>query len=58
MHLRDVHEVYRNEDSVGAAIRQTGLNRSELFVTTKWSGLTSIRDAVESSLAQVGEELK
>ena len=45
--------VYRNEDSVGAAIRQAGLSRSELFVTTKWSGLTSVRDAIDSSLAQV-----
>ncbi|KAH9936088.1 Aldo/keto reductase [Fomitopsis serialis] len=49
----DTAQFYRNEDSVGAAIRQTGLSRSELFVTTKWSGLTSIRDAVESSLAQL-----
>lgn len=47
-------EDYRNEDSVGAAIRQAGLKRSELFVTTKWSGLTSIRDAIDFSLAQVG----
>ncbi|TFY65387.1 hypothetical protein EVJ58_g1987 [Rhodofomes roseus] len=46
----DTAQFYRNEDSVGAAIRQAGLSRSELFVTTKWSGLTSIRSAIEASL--------
>ncbi|KZT64284.1 Aldo/keto reductase [Daedalea quercina L-15889] len=49
----DTAQYYRNEDSVGAAIRQTGLDRSQLFVTTKWSGLTSIRDAIEGSLTQL-----
>ena len=31
----DTASAYRNEKSVGQAIRQSGINREELFVTTK-----------------------
>ena len=30
--------VYLNEDSVGAAIRESGLKRNELYITTKFGG--------------------
>ncbi|OBZ71627.1 NADPH-dependent conjugated polyketone reductase C1 [Grifola frondosa] len=42
----DTAQWYANEDSVGKAIRESALERSELFITTKWSGLTSIPDAL------------
>ena len=45
--------VYANEDSVGAAIRGSGLSRSELFITTKFSGISSIEDAIQNSLSKV-----
>ena len=51
-----ISTVYRNEESVGIAIRQSGLSRSEIFVTTKWSGAdTDIQRSLETSLAKVGE---
>ena len=31
----DTAQLYGNEESVGKGIRESGLNRSELFVTTK-----------------------
>ena len=30
--------MYQNEDSVGAAIRESGLKRNELYITTKFGG--------------------
>ena len=29
---------YRNEEEVGQAIRESGLSRKEVWITTKWSG--------------------
>ncbi|OBZ71476.1 NAD/NADP-dependent indole-3-acetaldehyde reductase [Grifola frondosa] len=46
----DTAQWYANEDSIGKAIRETALERSELFVTTKWSGRTSIPGGVRDSL--------
>ncbi|KAL9711306.1 hypothetical protein Ac2012v2_005846 [Leucoagaricus gongylophorus] len=51
----DTAQFYRNEESVGIAIRQSGLSRSEIFVTTKWSGAdTDIQRSLETSLAKLG----
>ena len=44
---------YRTEDSVGRALHETAVDRSELYITTKWSGLTSIPEAIQNSLTQV-----
>lgn len=33
--LIDTASVYGNEESVGAAIRESGISREELFITTK-----------------------
>ncbi|EED79448.1 predicted protein [Postia placenta Mad-698-R] len=33
----DTAQFYANEESVAAAIRETGLDRSDVFITTKWS---------------------
>ncbi|PCH40290.1 Aldo/keto reductase [Wolfiporia cocos MD-104 SS10] len=49
----DTAQFYANEDSVGTAIRQSGLNRSDLFITTKWSGLASVRESIEASLSKL-----
>jgi len=34
----DTAQTYRNEEEVGQAIKELGLARNELWVTTKWSG--------------------
>lgn len=44
---------YQTEDSVGRAIRESALDRSDLYITTKWSGSTSIPEAIKNSLEQV-----
>ncbi|KAI0712038.1 Aldo/keto reductase [Earliella scabrosa] len=50
----DSAQWYRTEDSVGRAIRESGLDRSDLYLTTKWSGVTSIPEAINHSLDQLG----
>ncbi|KAI0770185.1 Aldo/keto reductase [Fomes fomentarius] len=49
----DSAQWYQTEDSVGRAIRESALDRSDLYITTKWSGLTSIPEAIKNSLEQV-----
>ena len=51
----DTAQLYRNERSVGAAIRRSGISREEIFVTTKW--LPTVRNAgpaLEQSLERLG----
>jgi diketogulonate reductase-like aldo/keto reductase len=43
---------YRNEAAVGRAIRESGLSREHLYITTKWS-LGSVQDAIAKSLSNV-----
>ncbi|TFK88720.1 Aldo/keto reductase [Polyporus arcularius HHB13444] len=50
----DSAQWYQTEDSVGRALRDTAVERSELYITTKWSGLTSIPEAIENSLTNLG----
>ena len=54
----DTAAVYKNEDSVGAAIAATGVPREELFITTKlWNsdqGEGNVRPALEKSLEKLG----
>jgi len=45
----DTAQVYRNEQSVATAIRESGLDRSELFITTKYDG-GSVEDRIRESL--------
>jgi 2,5-diketo-D-gluconate reductase A len=56
--LIDTAENYRNEDAVGQAIRDSGIDRSELFITTKfnrrWHGIDGVRHAYEASLKRLG----
>lgn len=44
--------VYKTEGGVGEAIRESGLKREELFITTKYDG-GDIREAIEGSLKKV-----
>jgi diketogulonate reductase-like aldo/keto reductase len=51
----DSAQVYRNEDHVGAAVRESGLDRSDVFITTK---CTSNTHGYEPTLKGVDESLK
>lgn len=56
--LIDTATIYDNEDAVGAALSTCGVDRAELFVTTKLRGRDhvsgDIRGAVERSLDRLG----
>ena len=56
--LIDTAENYRNEDSVGQAIRESGIERSEIFVTTKfnrrWHSVDGARQAYTASTERLG----
>lgn len=62
LHWSDLHlsvldtaQAYRNEKEAGAAIRDSGLKRSEIFITTKYSGLDGldIKTSIKNSLDNV-----
>ena len=54
----DTAAIYRNEESVGRAIRESGIPREEIFVTTKlWNKCRSYEltySALERSLSKLG----
>ncbi len=56
--LIDTATIYDNEESVGAGIKRSGVNREELFVTSKvWvddSGFENTKKAFETSLNKLG----
>jgi 2,5-diketo-D-gluconate reductase A len=56
--LIDTAENYRNEDTVGQAIRDSSIDRSEVFITTKfnrrWHSVDGVRQAYEASLERLG----
>ena len=56
--LIDTAENYRNEDAVGQAIRESGIDRSEIFITTKlnrrWHSIDGVREAYGASLQRLG----
>jgi len=58
--LVDTAENYHNEEAVGQGIRDSGIDRSELFVTTKfnreWHSIEGVREAFEASRARLGVE--
>jgi len=49
----DTAAVYQNEDSVGTAIRESGIGREELYITTKYGG-GDIQESVRASLDNLG----
>ena len=56
--LFDTAENYGNEQGVGAGIRESGIARDEIFITTKlnarWHGLDGVARAFEASAARLG----
>ncbi len=58
--LIDTAAAYMNEEAVGAAIKKCGVNRSDLFITTKlWVQDASYEDAkkaFETSMKKLGLE--
>lgn len=58
--LIDTATVYRNEEFVGAGIKQSGIKREELFITSKvWvddSGYEKAKKAFETSLDKLGTD--
>lgn len=56
--LIDTAENYQNEVGVGRAIRASGVDRSEIFVTSKfnrkWHSMDGVRAACEASLQRLG----
>lgn len=51
----DTAQAYRNEAEAGVAIRESGLERKEIFITTKYSGLDGldIKTSINNSLKNV-----
>ncbi|KAF9464107.1 Aldo/keto reductase [Collybia nuda] len=49
----DTAQIYHNEDSVGVAIQESGLPRSALYITTKYS-TDPIRQSIKASLRRLG----
>jgi 2,5-diketo-D-gluconate reductase A len=58
--LIDTAENYRNESGVGRAIRASGVDRDQVFVTTKfnrrWHGVDEARQAFAASAERLGLE--
>lgn len=56
--LIDTATIYGNEEAVGAGIRKSGINREELFITSKlWvddSGYENAKKAFQTSLDKLG----
>jgi 2,5-diketo-D-gluconate reductase A len=56
--LIDTAENYGNEDGVGQGIRDSGVDRSEIFLTTKlnrkWHSVDGVRQAYDASLKRLG----
>ena len=56
--LIDTAENYRNEEAVGQGIRDSGIDRSEVFLTTKfnrkWHSVDGVRQAYEASKERLG----
>ncbi|KAF5339753.1 hypothetical protein D9611_009135 [Ephemerocybe angulata] len=52
----DTAQAYRNEEEAGRAIRESGLSREEVFITTKYSGSDGkdIEDSIKDSLENLG----
>lgn len=54
----DTAQIYRNEAEAGQAVRESGLARKDIFITTKYSGLNGldIETSIQNSLKNLGVE--
>ncbi|WVQ64437.1 uncharacterized protein L199_002603 [Kwoniella botswanensis] len=54
----DTAQVYRNEEEVGQALKESGLARKDVWITTKWSGVDDKdpKTSCEESLQKLGIE--
>ena len=52
----DTATIYKNEEQVGQAIKESGIPREELFITTKvWNNdHKNVEQALETSLKKLG----
>lgn len=52
----DTAQAYQNEAEAGKAIRESGLAREDIYITTKFSGLNNkdIEDSIKDSLKNLG----
>ncbi|GJJ12883.1 hypothetical protein Clacol_007129 [Clathrus columnatus] len=50
----DTAQSYANETEAGQALRQSGLPRSSVWITTKFSGQKSVEDSIKDSLNNLG----
>lgn len=55
--LSDTAQVYRNEMEAGQALRESGIPRSEIFITTKYSGLRDVETSIQDSLKYVSSQV-
>ena len=57
MAIKDTAQNYTNEPEAGIAIRECGIPRKQIFVTTKWSGLDGldIATSFKNSLKNVSK---
>ena len=49
--------VYRTEAFVGQAIKESGLARSDIFITSKFSGIGTVEQAIQDSLRNVSDAI-
>lgn len=56
---KDTAQIYRNEVEAGKAFKDSGLARSEVFITTKWSGMDGldIPTSIQNSLKNVSNPI-
>ncbi|GAA3574042.1 aldo/keto reductase [Microlunatus spumicola] len=58
--LIDTAEAYENEEGVGEGLRVSGVDRSAIFLTSKfnrqWHGVDGVRRALEGSLERLGTD--
>ena len=53
--MADTAQMYGNEEEAGRAVRESGLARKDMFITTKYSGVNGldIETSIHNSLKKV-----
>ncbi|KIJ24332.1 hypothetical protein M422DRAFT_39217 [Sphaerobolus stellatus SS14] len=50
----DTAQSYRNESETGQGLRESGVPRTELWITTKFSGFKDVDSSIQDSLNNLG----